>query len=189
VFSLFALIAISALAIFAYMALLSWSAACKAGSRLRLARRLRAHRSRFLPRRADRSHLGRSRGGGIPLALHWWLVVVIYFLVIKSFGGKLGTLTFTDAMLVLVFTMVGSAITASRRGRRCASALHRCIHSFVWSRTGSSSCLCDGAVAGHVCFVYAGRCAHPVREGWSLGDLRRMSQREDEQIDAEIAAR
>jgi hypothetical protein len=27
------------------------------------------------------------------------------------------------------------------------------------------------------------------REGWSLGDLRRMSQHEDEQIDAEIAVR
>src|ERR1700757_3295627 len=42
--------------------------------------------------------------------LHWILVVLCYFLVTKSFGGQLATLTFSDAMLVLVFTMVGSAV-------------------------------------------------------------------------------
>ena len=95
-------------------------------------------------------------------ALHWCLVVVVYFLVTKSFGGKLGTLTFTDAMLGACVHHGGFGRATSRRGRRRASALHRCIHAIVWSRTGSSSCLCDGVVAGHVCFVHACRCAHPV---------------------------
>src|SRR6266849_1395388 len=43
-------------------------------------------------------------------AIHWVLVVVVYYLIVKAFGGTLGLLSFADAMLVLVFTMVGSAV-------------------------------------------------------------------------------
>src|SRR5262249_15897111 len=41
---------------------------------------------------------------------HWLLVVVVYYLVIQSFGGRLATLTFADSILVLAFNMVGSAV-------------------------------------------------------------------------------
>jgi uncharacterized protein (TIRG00374 family) len=91
---------------------------------------LRLHGSALLERRMDswgvahgwrakvaRVLLGLSRGvqtvrswGDVFYAvflsiIHWLLVVFCYYLVIKSFGGQLATLTFSDAMLVLVFTL------------------------------------------------------------------------------------
>src|SRR3989304_202508 len=42
--------------------------------------------------------------------LHWGLIVFIYQLVIRGFGGALGELTFSSAMLVLAFTMMGSLV-------------------------------------------------------------------------------
>src|SRR5271156_1091129 len=42
--------------------------------------------------------------------LHWFLIVVVYFLIVHSFGGTLYTLSFGDAMLVLAFSLVGSAV-------------------------------------------------------------------------------
>ena len=41
---------------------------------------------------------------------HWYLVVIIYFWVSKSFGGGLAQLSVGDCMLVLAFTLVGSAV-------------------------------------------------------------------------------
>ena len=42
--------------------------------------------------------------------LHWYLVLVIYFLVAKSFGGGLAQLSLGDNMLILAFTLAGSAV-------------------------------------------------------------------------------
>src|SRR5258708_6299578 len=43
-------------------------------------------------------------------AVHWFLVLVIYLWVAKSFGGNLGTLSLSDAMLVLAVMLVGSVL-------------------------------------------------------------------------------
>src|SRR6266851_17069 len=43
-------------------------------------------------------------------AVHWFLVLLIYLWVAKSFGGTLGTLSLSDAMLVLAVTLVGSVL-------------------------------------------------------------------------------
>jgi uncharacterized protein (TIRG00374 family) len=120
-------------------------------------------------------------------ALHWWLVVAIYFLVIKSFGGKLGTLTFTDAMLVLVFTMVGSAVQLPGVGGG-AQALSIVAFTRLYGVEQEAAVAC-AMVLWLVTFASCTLAGVPIlfREGWSLGDLRRMSQHEDEQIDAEIA--
>jgi uncharacterized membrane protein YbhN (UPF0104 family) len=122
-------------------------------------------------------------------ALHWWLVVLIYFLVIKSFGGKLGTLTFTDAMLVLVFTMVGSAVQLPGVGGG-AQALSIVAFTRLYGVEQEAAVAC-AMVLWLVTFASCTLAGVPIlfREGWSLGDLRRMSQHEDEQLDAEIAAR
>ena len=41
-------------------------------------------------------------------ALHWILVAFVYLWVLHAFGSRLATLSFTDALLVLAFAMVGS---------------------------------------------------------------------------------
>ena len=40
--------------------------------------------------------------------MHWILVAFVYLWVMHAFGGKLATLHFADALLVLAFAMVGS---------------------------------------------------------------------------------
>src|SRR5271157_2133944 len=122
-------------------------------------------------------------------AIHWGLVVAVYFLVIKSFGGKLGMLTFSDAMLVLVFTMVGSAVQLPGVGGG-AQALSIVAFTHLYG-VEQEAAVAAVMVLWLVTFASCTLAGVPIlfREGWSLGDLRRMSQHEDEQIDAEIAAR
>jgi len=122
-------------------------------------------------------------------ALHWWLVVLIYFLVIKSFGGRLGTLTFTDAMLVLVFTMVGSAVQLPTVGGG-AQALSIVAFTRLYG-VEQEAAVAGAMVLWLVTFASCTLAGVPIlfREGWSLGDLLKMRAHEDEQIDAEIAAR
>ena len=43
-------------------------------------------------------------------AAHWFLVLLVYFWVAHAFGGRLGAITLGDAMLVLGFTLAGSAV-------------------------------------------------------------------------------
>jgi hypothetical protein len=121
-------------------------------------------------------------------AIHWWLVVAVYFLVIRSIGGRLGTLTFADAMLVLVFTMVGSAIQLPGVGGG-AQALSIIAFTRLYG-VEQETAVAAALVLWIVTFASCTLAGVPIlfREGWSLGDLRRMSQHEDEQIDAEIAA-
>src|SRR6266852_6348958 len=69
-----------------------------------------------------RTVLGFARGvqtirtwGQLALAVlystaHWFLVLLVYLWVSHSFGGKLAGISLSDAMLVLAFTLVGSAV-------------------------------------------------------------------------------
>src|SRR5947207_9559982 len=43
-------------------------------------------------------------------AVHWFLVLLVYLWVSHSFGGTLASLNLGDAMLVMAFTLVGSAV-------------------------------------------------------------------------------
>src|SRR5260370_39765776 len=43
-------------------------------------------------------------------AVHWFLVLVIYLWVARRFGGTLGSLSLSDAMLILAVTLVGSVL-------------------------------------------------------------------------------
>jgi len=122
-------------------------------------------------------------------ALHWWLVVVVYFLVTKSFGGKLGTLSFSDAMLVLVFSMVGSTVQLPGVGGG-AQALAIITFTRLYG-VEQETAVAAALVLWLVTFASCTLAGVPIlfREGWSLGDLRRMREQEDKELEAEIAAR
>ncbi len=120
--------------------------------------------------------------------LHWCLVVLTYYLIAHSFGGRLGTLTFADSMLVLVFTMVGSAVQLPGVG---GGAQALCIIAFtrlygVEQETAVAAALVTWLITFAACCV----AGVPIlfREGWSLGDLRKMRAQEAEEIDAEMSA-
>src|SRR6266576_2925801 len=58
-------------------------------------------------------------------ALHWFLVLLVYYWGSRSFGGRLGALTLRDVMLVMAFSLVGSVVQlpAVGGGAQLASAL------------------------------------------------------------------
>jgi uncharacterized protein (TIRG00374 family) len=118
--------------------------------------------------------------------LHWCFVVVCYFLVTKSFGGQLGALTFTDAMLVLVFTMVGSAVQFPGVGGG-AQALAIVAFTRLYG-VEQEAAVAAAMVLWLITFAACTLAGVPLllKEGLSLGELRRMRQHEAEQIDCEI---
>lgn len=113
-------------------------------------------------------------------AAHWFVVIVVYFWIAHGFGGRLAEIDFRGAMLVLIFTLVGSTVQLPGVGGGTQ------VLSFVaftqvfgveqepaaaaaivlWLITFGMSC-----VAGIPLLI---------REGWSMGDLRRLARAEAE---------
>jgi uncharacterized protein (TIRG00374 family) len=119
-------------------------------------------------------------------ALHWLLVVLANYLVVHSFGGKLATLTFADAMMVLVFTMVGSVVQLPGVGGG-AQALSIIAFTRLYG-VEQEPAVAAAMVLWLVTFASCTLLGVPLlfREGWSLGELRRL-----EDVDpakAELAA-
>ncbi len=119
--------------------------------------------------------------------LHWWMVVSTYWLVSHAFGGMLGTLTFADAMLVLVFTMVGSAVQLPGVGGG-AQALSIIAFTRLFE-VPQETAVAAAMVLWLITFASCALAGVPIlfREGWSLGELRKMRAQEDEELDAEMA--
>jgi uncharacterized protein (TIRG00374 family) len=118
---------------------------------------------------------------------HWFLVVLCYFLVIRSFGGRLGTLSFTDAMLVLVFTMVGSAVQLPGVGGG-AQALSIVAFTHLYG-VEQEAAVAAAMVLWVITFASCTLAGVPLllKEGVSLSELRRMREHEADEIDAEMS--
>ena len=118
--------------------------------------------------------------------LHWGLVALCYFLVIKSFGGRLSTLTFADAMLVLVFTLVGSAVQLPGVGGG-SQALSIVALTRLYG-VAQEPAVAASMVLWLITFASCSLGGLPLlfREGFSLGELRRMRQQEDTELDSEL---
>jgi len=188
-FSLFALVAISGLV---YLRL-HGSAVLERRMEIWLAQHEHGWRGKIA-----RTVLGFSRGvqtvrtwGDLAAAvllstIHWLLVVVCYYLVIKAFTGRLGTLTFTDSILVLVITLVGSAAQLPGVGGGSqAMAIFAFTQLYGIEREPAFAA---AMVLWLVTFAACTLAGVPLllKEGLSLGELRRMREHEDEEIDAEI---
>ena len=119
---------------------------------------------------------------------HWILVVLCYFLVIKGFGGQLGTLTFSDAMLVLVFTMVGSAVQLPGVGGG-AQALAIVAFTHLYG-VEQEAAVAAAMVLWLVTFAACTIAGVPLllKEGVSLGELRNLREHQAQEVDAEMTA-
>jgi len=115
--------------------------------------------------------------------IHWFLVVFCYFLVIKGFSVQLGTLTFSDAILVLVFTLVGSAVQLPGVGGG-SQALSIVAFTRLYG-VGQEAAVAAAMVLWLITFAGCSLAGVPLllKEGLSLGELRRMRQQEETQID------
>ncbi len=121
-------------------------------------------------------------------AAHWFLVVFIYLWVAHAFGGELAGLGFAGATLVLAFTMVGSAaqLPGVGGGSQLATFL---VFTLIFGVEKEPA-----AIATIVLWLitFAGCCLAGLplllREGWSMGELRRMARAEEQAGESELLA-
>lgn len=120
--------------------------------------------------------------------VHWVLVIFVYVWVFGAFGGKLAHLGFAGVTLVCAFTLVGSAVQVPLvgGGSQVATSL---VLTRIFGVEGVSA-----GVASIVLYLisFAGCCVAGVplllREGWSVGELRRMARAEEKAGEAELLA-
>jgi uncharacterized protein (TIRG00374 family) len=119
-------------------------------------------------------------------AIHWLLVCVCYYLVIRGFTGRLGTLTFSDAILVLVFTLIGSAVQLPGVGGG-SQALSIVAFTRLFG-VPQEPAVAAAIVLWLITFASCSLAGVPLlfKEGLSLADIRRLRDQENEVIDAEI---
>jgi len=121
-------------------------------------------------------------------AIHWILVLVIYFWVAKSFGGTLSTLSLSDAMLVLAVTLVGSVLQLPGVGGG-SQAVSTIAYTKIFL-VKPEAAVAVSIVLWLITFAACSLAGVPllIHEGFSLGKLREMAEHEKEAA-GESAAR
>jgi uncharacterized protein (TIRG00374 family) len=117
-------------------------------------------------------------------ALHWFLVVLIYYLASISFGGQLGQITISDAMVLLAFTMVGSAIQLPGVGGGSQVACF-----VAYTKVFGVEQEPAAAAAIVVWLITFAACSFAgvpllIHEGVSLGKLKQLAEQEKEELKA-----
>lgn len=112
-------------------------------------------------------------------AVHWIAVIFVYLWVAHAFGGALARLSIAGALLVLAFTMVGSAVQLPGVGGGAQVATFFVL-TVIFGIAGEAA----ATMAIVVWLIsFAGCCivGFPLlfHEGWSMGDLRRMAREEE----------
>lgn len=115
-------------------------------------------------------------------AAHWILVVYIYVWLAHAFGGRLAALTFSGAMLVLASTMVGSALQlpVGGGGAQVATFLVFTVIFGVEDEPAAAAAISIWLIT----FASSILVGVPLllREGWSMGELRRVASAEREAV-------
>lgn len=112
-------------------------------------------------------------------AIHWVLVACVYLWVAHAFGGALAQLTYSGAVLVLAFGMVGSAVQLPGVGGGAQLATFLVLTLIFGVDKGSAATM--SIVVWLIGFASSCFVGLPLlfREGWSMGELRRMAQAEE----------
>jgi uncharacterized protein (TIRG00374 family) len=119
-------------------------------------------------------------------AAHWILVVVVYWLIVRSFPGSLSALSLGGLILVVAFTLVGSAaqLPVAGGGSQAATFLVLTLifgvekepaavaSIIIWLVTFASCCLVGVPLL--------------LREGWSMGELRKLARTEERAEEAQL---
>ena len=113
-------------------------------------------------------------------AVHWLLVALIYMWIARALGGDLASLSFTGAMLVLAFTAVGSAVQvpAVGGGAQAATFLVLTLVFGVESEQALTVAILIWLVTFASCCIVG--LPLLLREGWSMGELRKMARTEEQ---------
>jgi glycosyltransferase 2 family protein len=117
-------------------------------------------------------------------AVHWFLVLMVYLGVSRAFGGPiLGAIGLGDAMLVLAFTLVGSAVQVPTVGGGAQAATF-----LVYARilgVDDERALAGAIVLWLISFAACSLAGVPLllREGFSPGKLRELAQHEKQEME------
>ena len=112
--------------------------------------------------------------------VHWVLIIFVYLWIAHAFGGSLAGLTIAGATLVCAFTLVGSAVQLPGvgGGAQVASFLAFTLIFGVEKEAAATASVILWLVG------FAGCCLAGLpllfREGWSMGELRRMAREEEQ---------
>lgn len=119
---------------------------------------------------------------------HWFFVLLVYLWVLHAFGGKLGTLNLGDAMLVMSFALVGSAVQVPGIGG--GSQAGSLVALTAIFGVEMELAVAAAIVIWLITFVACSLVGVPllIHEGFSLGKLREMAKHEKEVV-TESAAR
>ena len=118
-------------------------------------------------------------------ALHWLGVALLYVWISHSLGGRLGTLGLGDALLVLAFTMVGSAVQLPGvgGGSQLACFLAYTTIFGVEKEPAAAAAILIWLITFAGCSLAGVPLL--IHEGMSLGELRRMAAHEKEEVEHE----
>ena len=113
-------------------------------------------------------------------AAHWFLVLLVYLWVSHSFGGALTSLSLGDAMLVMAFTLVGSAVQLPGVGGGSQVACFLAYTAVFGVEKEAAAAA--SIVMWLITFAACSLAGVPllVHEGFSLGKLREMAEHEKE---------
>jgi uncharacterized protein (TIRG00374 family) len=113
-------------------------------------------------------------------AVHWFLVLLVYLWVSHSFGGTLTSISLGDAMLVMAFTLVGSAVQLPGvgGGSQVACFLAYTAVFGVEKEAAAASSI----VMWLITFAAVSLAGVPllIHEGLSLGKLKELAEQEKE---------
>ncbi len=122
-------------------------------------------------------------------AVHWFLVLLVYLWVSHSFGGTLKSLSLGDAMLVMAFTLVGSAVQLPGvgGGSQVASFLAYTTVFGVEKEAAAAASI----VMWLITFAAVSLAGVPllIHEGLSLGKLKELAEHEKVAVGESLAQR
>lgn len=131
-------------------------------------------------------------GGELTLAIfysaaHWFLVLLTYVWISRSFGGTMANFSLSNSMLVLAFTLGGSAIQLPGvgGGSQVASFLAYTTIFGVEKEPAAAAAIVLWLIGFAACSLAGVPLL--IREGWSLGELRRMAVQEKEVVQERVA--
>ena len=116
-------------------------------------------------------------------AAHWFLVLLVYLWVAHAFGGTLSTINLGDAMLVLAFTLAGSAVQLPGVGGGAQVATFLAFTAILGVEKEPAAAA--AIVLWLISFAACSLAGVPLllREGFSPGKLRAIAQQETEELE------
>jgi glycosyltransferase 2 family protein len=121
-------------------------------------------------------------------AIHWLLVALVYHWVCHAFGGQLAELNFSGAVLVLAFALIGSSLQLPVAGGGAQVATFVILNQVLGVE--EELAVVAAVVLWLVTFAGVSLVGLPLlfREGWTMGELKRIAKTEERAEEAALLA-